>query len=199
MVYYWYSLRPMFTAEEILFTVTHMLDNKDSAICSEAEAHRQSALQAIEAAKKGNYEQNLRVALGHLRDIYDLLCIVAKRGPRWYEWLDHYSGGVIYSKRACSASKSAVEVATMISKGHLVLGETANANAWANRARDVFEKYHELSLAICLKGIMMPGVPGVPNSRASLMKPSSYEVDNRKGLLGEQRDNLETLLAAQHV
>lgn len=136
------------TGKDALAIIEMLLKQESSIIRAVADAHRKSAEQAIRAAKMGNYEQHTRVALGHLRDVYNLLCSEGTKKPSFWNQLNEGFGGT--STRTAVGQriyKEAAEIAALISRKHRDLGEWNNAQDWKEHAMSSFDKYAEFSLS----------------------------------------------------
>jgi hypothetical protein len=131
----------LITGKDVVDLIEEVFSEDKSMIRKLADVHRESALQAIEAARRGNYERHMSVALGHLRDTYNALCKSAQRKPNFWERINEESGPTERLRQARDAYKEAVELAAMISRTHSQLGEKRNAKQWAATTNDTFEKY----------------------------------------------------------
>lgn len=191
----WDCIGYALTAKSVLDAMELLLNQEESIIRRIANAQRVSALQAIEAARKGNYKIHMGVAIGHLRVAYNLLHDAANRKARWYEWLDDLTTGV--SSRTYDARdtyEEMVEIASMISKGHRAMGEPPNAKDWADKARRVFREYESLATGIGSNPNIGSG-GAVGGGLYAEAADESYVKSLSKHLKAE-RESLEKLLSA---
>ena len=183
----WNAISAAYTINNVLNTIELILNHEESIIRRIAKAYRKSALQGIEAARKGNRDAHLAVVLGDLRKIYNLLEDTANRKARWYEWLDDATSGVssrTYHSR--DSHEEMAEVASLISLGHKSMNEFNSAEDWAKLALIAFDKYEQLSMEIAttpeLKGSSRTGYWAKPIDE-NFIKQVKEDLENERKIL----------------
>lgn len=131
-----------------LLLLKGFLDDDSAWLLDLAAIHRDSALQAIEAAENSNgldSATHRRIAIGHMRDAFNAF---VKYGDKFTPQTilailgDAFLGiDGFYHANQELAWKGAVDIAVLIALQHKDLGESANEDAWADKAIKYFDKY----------------------------------------------------------
>jgi hypothetical protein len=166
---------------------TLVTDESVESLSKIGDIHIQSYKQAVADAKRGNYQNNMHTAIGHLRDAFNFhkASIEPKGFRRWF----------LTKEKISTEMNTCVQIAVWIVAAHRSLSDEHSARYWRSVALEAFEKYGEAEIEITHNNEDFSYGPQgiVIDHRTDGKERRTREIEEERRLLIKILDQFETV------